>query len=198
MAKRKRIKRKRLKKRRPRRAEKRNLPFTLFAVVIFLGSILGYALLSSGRFGGEEKQLQVSGPGQIVPDMGNQHIQMGEEHEPYNSNPPTSGPHYRFSAGWGVHNTSIPKELQVHNLEDGGVIVQYNCRGLATEKCDDLVQNLTRVVEGYNRVILAPYPDMDTIIALTAWGRIDKFNEFDEYRIRRFIEAYMGIDHHPR
>jgi hypothetical protein len=35
-------------------------------------------------------------------------------------------------------------------------------------------------------------------IALTAWSRIDKFNELDEERIVRFIDAYIDIDHHPR
>jgi hypothetical protein len=39
---------------------------------------------------------------------------------------------------------------------------------------------------------------MDHKIALTAWRRIDTFNEFDEGRIVRFIEAYVGIDHHAR
>jgi hypothetical protein len=47
-------------------------------------------------------------------------------------------------------------------------------------------------------VILAPYPNLETRIALTAWGRIDTFEDFDEQRIVRFIDAYGGIDHHPR
>jgi hypothetical protein len=192
------VKRKRVKKRRIRKAKKRNLSFPIFAVVIFLGSILGYALLSGGSIGkGKETQAKPD-PGEKVPLMGNQHIQLGEKHEPYNSNPPTSGPHYTSLASWGVHNTTVPKELQVHNLEDGGVILQYNCRYLDKRDCDELVANLTRIMDGYDRVILAPYPDMDKVIALTAWGRIDKFDKFDESRIRRFIEAYIGIDHHPQ
>jgi hypothetical protein len=35
-------------------------------------------------------------------------------------------------------------------------------------------------------------------IALTAWTRIDTFDESDEGRIVRFIDAYRGIDHHVR
>jgi len=59
--------------------------------------------------------------------------------------------------------------------------------------------NLTAIVARYpDRVILAPYPKMDVQIAVTAWGRIDTFAEFDEHRIVRFIEAYRGIDHHAR
>ena len=37
---------------------------------------------------------------------------------------------------------------------------------------------------------------METRIALTAWGRIDQFEEFDEARIRRFIEAYRCTNWH--
>jgi hypothetical protein len=45
-------------------------------------------------------------------------------------------------------------------------------------------------------VVLAPYPTMKHRIALTAWTRIDTFEEFDEGRVRRFIDRYRGIDHH--
>ena len=61
----------------------------------------------------------------------------------------------------------------------------------------DLVAQLTRVIERYNKqVILAPYPDMEPRIALTAWQRIDTFETFDEARIVAFIEAYRGLDHY--
>ena len=35
-------------------------------------------------------------------------------------------------------------------------------------------------------------------IALTAWGRIDTLEAFDEKRITAFIDACRGLDHHPR
>jgi hypothetical protein len=135
-------------------------------------------------------------PGTPVPSMGNAHIQTaGVPHPPYNSDPPTSGPHLPSVAPWGVHAEPIPKELQVHNLEDGGVLIQYNC----PQGCPDLIEKLKAIVSRYERhVILAPYPGMDKRMALTAWTRIDKFDEFDEKRIRRFIDAYRGVDHHAR
>ena len=135
-------------------------------------------------------------PGTHVTSLGNAHLQsLTEAHQPYNSDPPTSGPHLGSIAPWGIHTSPIPKELQVHNLEDGGVLVQYNC----LQGCPDLVEKLKAIASGYEtRVILAPYPGMDKRIALTAWGRIDKFDEFDEKRIVRFISAYKGIDHHVR
>jgi hypothetical protein len=135
-------------------------------------------------------------PGQWVRSLGNDHLQgSGQKHVPYNSVPPTSGPHLPVIAPWGVHAEPIPDELQVHNLEEGGVLVQYNC----PQACPDLVARLRAIVLRYDtQVILAPYPGMDATIALTAWSRIDKFDQFDEKRTVRFINAYRGVDHHPR
>lgn len=135
-------------------------------------------------------------PGVKLPDLGNAHVQTASEpHVAYNSDPPTSGPHLSYIAPWGIHTTPIVKELQVHNLEDGGVLVQYNC----STACPELVDGLKAIVQGYGtQVILAPYPGMRTRIALTAWTRLDAFDEFDEARIVRFIRAYRGIDHHRR
>lgn len=132
-------------------------------------------------------------PGARMTDQGNRHIASASTpHEPYNSDPPTSGPHLGYIAPWGVHTRPIAPELQVHNLEDGGVIVQYSC------DCPDVAAKLADIVRRYDRfVILAPYPTMKHRIALTAWTRIDTMDEIDEKRITRFIEAYRGIDHHP-
>jgi len=133
-------------------------------------------------------------PGTKMPDQGNLHVATeATPHEAYNSDPPTSGPHLPYIASWGVHTRPIPLELQVHNLEDGGVVIQYSC------ECPELAEKLRTIVRGYDKhVLLAPYPGMKTRIALTAWTRLDRFEEFDEKRIVRFIEAYRGIDHHKR
>jgi hypothetical protein len=37
---------------------------------------------------------------------------------------------------------------------------------------------------------------METTIALTAWQRIDQFEEFYEERLVSFIRTYCGKDHH--
>ena len=135
-------------------------------------------------------------PGVSLPDLGIRHIErLDEVIAPYNSDPPTSGPHLPHIAPWGIHTESIPRQLQVHNLEDGGVTVQYNC----PDGCPDLVAKLKAVVSGFeHQVILAPYPAMKTRFALTAWTRLDAFDDFDEKRVRGFITAYRGIDHHTR
>jgi hypothetical protein len=133
-------------------------------------------------------------PGVKMADQGNLHLRTAADaHEPYNSDPPTSGPHLPYVAPWGVHTRPIQRELQVHNLEDGGVLVQYSC------ECSELAAKLRDIVQKYDKyVILAPYPEMKSTIALTAWTRIETMSEFDEKRVRTFIEAYRGIDHHKK
>ena len=149
-------------------------------------------------------------PGEFLASLGNKHIEnLTDAHEQYNSLPPTSGSHVGGKAQWGVSASPIPDELQLHNLEDGGVMLQYNCmpgvdpQSPATpsaqvqDECKKLVENLRDIVKKYpNKVLMAPYPKLDSRIALTAWTRLDKFSDFDEERIQKFIKAFKGIDHH--
>ena len=111
------------------------------------------------------------------------------------SNPPTSGPHAPTSARPGIYgeDNSVPKENFVHNLEHAGVVLLYNCTN-----CDDVVKKLQDTFEGYlkrgrsNALVMTPYKEMDPdTIALISWSRLDKFavSEFDEARVRRFIEV---------
>lgn len=134
-------------------------------------------------------QVSAPSPGQSVPDLGVSHIRPGEAHEPYNSDPPTSGSHYPGLEAWGIYRETIAPEQQIHYLEHGGVIIHYNC-----SDCPEQVQTLTQLVRGYgsDRLILHPYPAMDARFALTAWGKVDKFDGFEESRFRSFVEAYRG------
>ncbi|MGH7315723.1 MAG: DUF3105 domain-containing protein [Candidatus Rokuibacteriota bacterium] len=157
---------------------------------------LAVAVVAAGVIGYFAYRAAADLPGVKLADLGNAHLQMATDpHVAYNSEPPTSGPHLPYLAPWGIHTEPIVRELQVHNLEDGGVMVQYHC----ATPCPDLVAKLTEIVRRYERfVILAPYPGMRTRIALTAWTRLDAFDDLDEARIVRFIRAYRGIDHHKR
>jgi hypothetical protein len=93
-----------------------------------------------------------------------------------------------------MHRIPIPWQVQVHNLEDGGVIIHYRC----DDPCPDVVSALDRLVAGYpSQVIAAPEPRLSSKFALTAWGRLATADRLDEPLMRRFIDAYRGLDHHP-
>jgi len=170
----------------PIRTDRRRLWMLGVGAAVIAAAVVGYFAYRSAA----------DLPGDVFADLGNVHIETETQpHTPYNSEPPTSGPHLPYVAPWGVHTEPISKELQVHNLEDGGVMVQYSC----PSGCSDVVDKLRAIVGRYGEhVILAPYPGMKHRIALTAWTRLDAFDIFDERRIVRFIDSYRGIDHHKR
>jgi hypothetical protein len=199
-----------------------------WVVVVVLAGVSALGLLGNAgvveaagaETTGAQTRSSDGGPGRAVPTLGNEHVASpSAPHVPYNTSPPTSGPHLQWTAKWGIHKTPILRELQVHNLEDGGVVIQYKCE----TPCPELVGNLEALAaryrekadadrakvspllkkpeepvrSRYDHLIVAPYPDMEHTIALTAWGRIDTLDQYDEARIVKFIEAYIGIDHHP-
>lgn len=129
-----------------------------------------------------------AGPSERLPTLGATHIQQGQPYRSYNSNPPTSGPHWPSPAQWGVYSEPLPDEVLVHNLEHGGVWISYK-----DAKDADLAGKLSDIARRYDRkVIVAPRPANDAVIALAAWGRLLKLPAFDEAQIVAFIEAYRG------
>lgn len=122
-------------------------------------------------------------PGESVSTSG-AGVHTGTPEEGYSTSPPTSGPHSSEVPAWGEQD-QLPEPLQVHGLEHGGVLVQYNC----PTPCIALVEQLRSITRGYNsKVILAPYPNMSSRIALTSWGKIDLLDEFDRERIEEFVD----------
>ncbi len=127
----------------------------------------------------------------------------------YNSAPPTSGPHYGAIAPWGIYDEPLPYERVLHNLEDGGVAIYYQCEDGCPELVTQLEEVLTPFIRRGDHVVLVPndptyvaptgdtlHEDMGSRIAMAAWQRLDKFDEFDADRVRAFIDRYEGIDHH--
>jgi hypothetical protein len=158
----------------------------LFIVALFAGSLP----ISIGSSGGS------GGVGQRMREQPATHIDPGQSHPEYSSVPATSGPHYAVPLAptrWGVHEEVVSDEVLVHNLEHGGVGVHYNC----PEGCDELVEQLEDIVNRATKVVMSPYPDMETRIALTSWTYIDQFDEFDEARIEEFILGNVDSDAAP-
>lgn len=151
----------------------------------------------------------VAGETQLA-SQGNIHIDFGSPSPiTYNSVPPTSGPHYDNLVAWGIYTEPQRYEHLVHNMEDGGVIVYYQC----PDGCPEMVQALEEIVQPYivqgRHVLLVPndpawsvnnslplHQDIGARIAVTAWQRILKLDEVDSAAIRAFIQRYEGIDHH--
>jgi hypothetical protein len=127
----------------------------------------------------------------------------------YSSDPPTSGFHREiFSPGF-VNAQPLPKYVQVHLLEHGNILLQYNCL------CPDVVQQLSEIANEFNTrllpagtitptfeqvqqneegglaVVVAPYPSMTHTIALTAWTRLATLPAVDKPKIVSFINRWL-------
>ena len=131
-------------------------------------------------------------PGESVPLQGRAHIQVSDPHEPYNSDPPTSGAH-AAPVNEGFYSEPLPDENLVHNLEHGYVIIWYNCERLTDGDCDTLEAQIRDVIDRNGKKLIAvPRPTLDVPIAITSWGRLDKLDQFDETEIVTFIKEFRN------
>lgn len=109
----------------------------------------------------------------------------------YASNPPTSGPHARSAAAFRFYSSPVPKEMLLHSMEHGGVVIWYNTADAA------LIERLRQITESANvsrlLIVAAPYAEMEAeTIALTSWTRIDKLPaaSFDREHVLIFIQKH--------
>lgn len=172
----------------------------VLAVVIF--AILFIALLI-WLFKESSKPL----PGTKVADLGRGHVPIGEKVD-YNSNPPTSGKHYEDWIRAGVYSETKDDGNLVHSLEHGYMVMYYKCdqpapttsqveasgSGKMDQSCEEKKTKLARIYEskGKQKLIVVPRANLDTNFAITAWDYLDKFNDFDEQRIIKFIDVHIN------
>ena len=132
------------------------------------------------------RRSETGGPGVTYPDQGAPHVSLGTPFE-YNSNPPTSGPHYAEPAKWGIYDLELPDEQLVHNLEHGGIWISYRDAG-----DQDLIAKLKDIADDYAlKVIMTPRPQNDSAMVLAAWTRLLQLETFDEQQIKSFIKAFI-------
>lgn len=116
------------------------------------------------------------------------HIAQGTTGSGYNSNPPTSGPHWNGPAKNGVYESPLADEQAIHNLEHGYVWISYK-----SDVGDDVKNKLKDIVkEDEWKVILTPRDANDSKIALAAWGRVLKMDEPDYDKVKDFIKTYRN------
>lgn len=136
--------------------------------------------------------------GEAVPIMVSEpHIELETDPGRYNSDPPTSGLHYANEAQAGFYDENIytyPAGYLVHNLEHGYVIFWYNCDLLDAAGCTKLKSQIRAVMDELGGVKLIAYPwnSIDVPVAMTSWGRIQKFEVFDAELAQAFYHANLN------
>jgi hypothetical protein len=122
------------------------------------------------------------------PSEGRSHTNDLEAKIAYKTFPPTSGTHYVSPAVWNRYSEPLSLVQEVHNLEHGGVIVQYGSKVPQT--------TVGRLASFYdsspNAMLLAPLPRLGNKVALTAWTRLATCTGFDENAYEAFRDAFRG------
>jgi hypothetical protein len=116
----------------------------------------------------------------------------------WNTVPPTSGPHYAVPAVWGAYSEPLQQARVVHNLEHGGLFIQYGGDVPAAT-----VQELRSFYEDHTRgTLLAPYPSLGKQIAVGAWtapeadpdngtAHLMKCTKFDDKAFSAFFDEFQ-------
>ncbi|AKS23799.1 DUF3105 domain-containing protein [Leptospirillum ferriphilum] len=138
-------------------------------------------------------------PGMYYPSQGHDHWDLARLQKfQYNSNPPTSGPHMEQFIDSYTPSSPLPAYIQVHLLEHGNVLIQYNCT------CPHTVEALKKIASSFDTyspslgleegkaVIVAPNPSLPHRIVLTAWTRLLGMDTLDEKAAGQFISTWLG------
>lgn len=159
-----------------------------YAVLIIITAAFVFSGLAGNK---SEKKVALVGVGTYT-SQGEQHIQQGQPHPPYNSELPSSGDHYAdpsTPAEWGVYTREVPAEVFLHNMEHGGVVIAYSPK---------LPQNQVKRLQSLfappyadknflpGKAILTPRESSKRLIEMASWTRTYNLDTFDEAKIKQF------------
>ena len=103
----------------------------------------------------------------------NEHVDVGAEHEPYNSTPPTNGPHWpvgdQAPVPAGFYDAAQAPEAVIHNLEHGQIVIWYS-----PEAPQQVKDDIEAIVEQEPAdTVATPYAEAEEFdFYLTAWNKL--------------------------
>lgn len=169
------------------KSQKRVKHITSLVIVFVILGILGYLFFSAVK-----KELpQEEDFSQFFKSQGREHVNEGEEHAPYSSNPPSSGWHYVRPAPVGFYDEALEDEQILHNIEHGDIWIAYH------PNVSNNVKELLRNEEAFfdSKLIITPREANDFDISVVAWERVDSFNleegELTEEYIKRIVDFML-------
>lgn len=111
----------------------------------------------------------------------------------WNTDPPTSGPHYAVAAIFGIYEDQLEMARVVHNLEHGGIYILYG-----KDVPDSTVDQLRAFYDDHKTgTIMAPLDRLGDEFAVGAWvvdgdthnGFLAKCSTFDENAMSTFFRS---------
>jgi hypothetical protein len=132
-----------------------------------------------------------------------QHVPIGTDIQ-WDSNPPSSGPHFPIWAAYQAYTTPVPRGYYVHDEEHGGVVLLYTCSepggcpqvAAALQQVSDSIPDdplCTAAGEGVRvRTVITPDPLLDVPVAAAAWGWIYRAQCVDLPTLKAFAQEHYG------
>jgi hypothetical protein len=163
----------------PEEDRKRLLMLVLIAAsgVIALGAVIAFLTLGTGGGSGSSgssesfaQEMQSAGytyktyPG-LKNNSSHTDVPTVDTKVKWNSNPPTSGPHYGQWAVWNFYDSPVPLTMSTHNLEHGGIVILYG-PGVPESEVSKLREFYN---EDPNAMLVAPLPTAGNKIFASAW-----------------------------
>jgi uncharacterized protein DUF3105 len=146
------------------------LYLSLFAAsgIVILAGVLVFVTFAGGGGGSGSKSVTGSKycVEKVYPGLDPKHLSNVDAKVKYNSFPPSSGPHYAQPAPWNLYPDPVKQTILVHNLEHGGIIIQYG-PGVSKEDVDKLRSFYQKDPYG---LVVAPNAKLAKKIAATAWN----------------------------
>ena len=146
-------------------------------VIAALGAFLAVILLSDRRQEGSEP----AGV-QSFENLSRKHT-----YDPvtYEQSPPVGEDHNPIWQNTGFYEGPVQNEKAVHTMEHGAVWITYE-----PDLPQDQKDELRRIVEAQNCLLVSPYPDLPTPVVASAWGKQLRLQSVDDPGLREFIQTY--------
>lgn len=173
-------------------------------LVVVVAAVLVYLLLggSSSAASDAPKLLEAAGcTVKTVKALPGEHTIATREgtSKKWNTSPPTSGPHYEVAVIWGAYTEPVFPAQLVHNLEHGGIFIQYG-----KDVSEATIAQLKGFYDSHqDGTVLAPLPSLGSKIAIGAWttrsasstadatAHLATCPSFDEKAYAAFFDTYQ-------
>lgn len=157
------------------------------------------ALLLTGCGGGGTPSFTPSGGGVVLtpaaieqfPDEGRNHVDPSTT-PVYNTDPPTSGPHYPTPTEPGFYTTEQRPGHLVHALEHGNVVIYYDPARVTPADLDSLKALASNHKGDFDGIAVTPRSDPRYPIILTAWRAMLRLDAYDPAQIQAFLDIFLG------
>lgn len=166
----------------------------LAAIVVAVAGVVALIAFLSGRDSAPVSRT-ASGPGQVFPDQGAARLAPGQRPpQPFNSDPPTSGPH--APAPVTRDGLRLSDDQLLTALATGNIVLFYGnprppsaLRSLAGNEAGPFSPALAQAGQA---VILARRPGTPGVVA-AAWRHLLRAPSPTDPTLRQFVDAWLGV-----